>query len=116
MQEVIEEMPYQILPIPDSSEVMANEKYPPAWHLAIQRVPLQTGYEALLQEREKKFYAEMDFSTRFQKLILRDPEAESSEKAVSYMRWASRKIHIGANDPNECQQMQWEKVEKKRSR
>lgn len=106
-------MPTQILRIPDSPEVMANEKHPLAWHFAIKRVPLQSGYEVLFQEGEKKFYAEMDFSTRFQKLILRDPETESSAKAVCYMRWASRKIHIGAHDLNECQQMEWDEVEKK---
>lgn len=96
-------MPSQILPTSDSSEVMATEKHPLAWHFAIKMAPLQTGYEALLQEREKKFYAEMDFSTRFQKLILRNQETDSSEKAVCYMRWASRKIHIGARNLDECQ-------------
>lgn len=61
---------------------------------------MEHGYDVVTKDDKGAFYAEMDFEMNFNKclhkLTLRELDVESSSDiAISYIPWASPKIHIG---------------------
>ncbi|EFY84228.1 hypothetical protein MAC_03276 [Metarhizium acridum CQMa 102] len=101
---------------PDSSVASADEADTLVRRFALWRDPLQPGYNVLSDEERREFYAQMTFNDHFQQLTLLDLHTSSPDIAVSYMHWASWKIHIRFNNLNKPHETHWEEVEEQKKK
>lgn len=114
--QIIKKMHFKTLLTPNLSEAQTDKKHALVKHFYIKRAPLQPGYDVLLQEGERKFHVDIDFSTLFQKLTLCSLDTRLYNLPICYMCWGSRKIHVGFVNLEQAQRKHWEEMQKKRTK